>query len=122
MPLAAASAVTVLDDVNGGKFVKKPSHIGLTSDTLLGRQPWGSRKGFLRWSVWNRHRAKGVGTFWAYCGVDCYSSRPARVELSRVRNGHFTTMTIRSRQDGQLSTSTFRLVRGDSGWFWGSQG
>ncbi len=116
----AASAVTVLDDVNSGKFVKRPSHIGYTSDTVLGRLTWGERNGYLRWLEWNRHKAKGVGTLWAYCGVDCWSSRKARVTLDRVRNGHFTAMTIRARFGGEVRISTFRMTRGDSGWYWGS--
>ena len=106
--------------MNSGKFVKRPSHIGYTSDTVLGRLTWGERNGYLRWLEWNRHKAKGVGTLWAYCGVDCWSSRKARVTLDRVRNGHFTAMTIRARFGGEVRISTFRMTRGDSGWYWGS--
>ena len=116
----AASAVTVLDDVNGGKFVTRPSHIGYTSDTVLGRLTWGKREGYLRWRKWNRRTAKGVGTLWAYCGVECWSSRRAGVTLSRVRDSHFTRMTIRARYDGVVQSARFRMSRGDVGWYWGS--
>jgi len=117
---AAVSAVTVLDDVNSGKFVRRPSHIGYTSDTVLGRLTWGRHKGYLKWLAWNRRTASGVGTLWAYCGVDCWSSRKARITLDRVRNGHFTGMTIRARFGGEVRTSTFRMTGGDGGWYWGS--
>lgn len=116
----AASAVTVLDDVNGGKFVTRPSHIGYTSDTVLGRLTWGEHEGYLRWRTWNGRTAQGVGTLWAYCGVECWSSRKARVTLSRVRKGHFTHMTIRARYDGVMQSAHFRMTRGDVGWYWGS--
>ncbi len=118
---AAASAVTVLDDVNSGKFVTRPSHIGYTSDTVLGRLTWGKNEGHLTWRVWNRHKAKGLGTLWAYCGVECWSSRKARVTLSRPRNGHFTSMTIRARYNGAMRSTHLRMSGGgDLGWHWGS--
>lgn len=119
---AMASDVTVLNDVNGGRFVVRPSHIAYSSDIVLGRLTWGSKKGYLRWQKWNGRTAKGVGTLWVYCGAECWSSRKARVTLSGVRGGHFTRMSIRARYDGETETRTsiYRLAGTDyGGWYWG---
>ena len=87
------------------------SHIATTGDTVLGRQTWGRKNGSLRWQQWKRHTAEGVGSLWAYRGVDRWSSRKARVTLNDAHGGHFTRMTIRARNNGETRTRTLRLAR-----------
>ena len=94
---------TVTREVSQGRH----THIGYTSDTVLGRLAWGERNGYLRWLEWNRHKAKGVGTLWAYCGVDCWSSRKARVTLA----GRTSASAPQERKSGPEAA----LVSGEGG-------
>lgn len=113
---------------DGTGFKVRPSTINYTGDGsgIIGKLPGddraaGARPGFLHWTVWNRNRAAATGTVWLKsCNPDCAASPFYRYALtlsaSRVRDGHFTRMTLRYRYHRQPVVDKRCVPAGSSGW------
>lgn len=108
----------------------RPSSIDYTGDAsaFVGKLPGdirradGARPGFLQWTVWTGARAAGSGTIWFNtCTPDCADGRFQRTALTltatRVRNGHFTRMTLHYRYRGRAVEDT-RCVKDQRPRFW----
>jgi hypothetical protein len=92
----------------------RPTTIDFTGDGsgIIGRLPSDERAasrrpGFLHWTVWTSSRAAGNGTVWLRsCSPDCadspFYSYPLTLTAGRVRNNHFTRLTLRYRYHGHL--------------------
>lgn len=115
---------------NGSKLTVRPSSIDYTGDAsaFVGKLPGdirradGTRPGFLQWTVWTGARAAGSGTIWFNtCTPDCADGRFQRMPLTltatRVRNGHFTRMTLHYRYRGRAVADT-RCVKDKRPLFW----
>jgi hypothetical protein len=90
-PVAGAAVdshkVTVGETVGAhhlrAKYEVRPSQIAIM-------EPGGTRMSSLHWSLWTATKAKAKGAMVAGCGCGV----PARLVLTRVRDGHFTLMTV----------------------------
>jgi hypothetical protein len=93
--------------------IVRPHSISYTGDGtgIIGRLPSyspgvGQRPGYLHWTMWTRTHAEAVGTLWVKsCIPDCagspYYRQPVRVTAGRVRDGHFTRLTLYYSYQGQ---------------------
>ena len=97
------------------RFAVKPVGIGnITGDGSAFLGHIRGRSGAIRWSAWKTSGAEGTGKIWI---DDCipttaqgiFHSHRAHVHASRVRNGHFTRMTVRYRGGSQLWNAGTRL-------------
>ena len=93
----------------------RPATIGYTGDGsgIIGRLPSnayhhvvGQRPGFLHWTTWTRTHAAAVGTVWLLsCTPSCAASPfyryPVTITAGRVRDGHFTRLTLYYTYQGQ---------------------
>jgi hypothetical protein len=93
----------------------RPTTIGYTGDGsgIIGRLPSsfghsvvGQRPGFLRWTVWTHAHARAVGTLWVLsCTPSCAASPfyryPVTIAAGRVRDRHFTRLTLYYTYQGQ---------------------
>ena len=68
----------------------------------------GPGRGYLRWPTWNQQRAVGTATLWLKLGsptaTSPFTRLTASVTANRVRNGHFTRLTLRYRFRGRRVT------------------
>ncbi len=113
---------------DGTGFKVRPSTIYYTGDGsgVIGELPSGypaagTRPGSLDWTVWTRSRASATGTVWLKsCDPDCAASSFYRYALTltagRVRDGHFTRMTLRYRYRGHPVTDVRCVPPGSRGW------
>ena len=72
---------------------------------ILGKLPPSGRRGSMHWKVWNSKRAQALATVWLDdCNPSCadgkFHAYSGTVRADRVRNGHFTRLTIRFRFKG----------------------
>jgi hypothetical protein len=117
-PLAHAQRLPVLATGYGHAAVR-PTRIGYTGDGsgLIGTLPSnarhavGQRPGFLDWTAWTNTHATANGTVWLLsCVPNCAASPYHRYALTlvvgRVRNGHFTRMTLHYRYQGRPVSDT----------------
>jgi hypothetical protein len=130
-PHAHAQRLPVL--ANGvGHSVVRPTTIEYTGDGsgVIGKLPSsarravGQRPGFLHWTTWTNSSATADGTVWLLsCKPDCADSPYYRYALSltaaRVRNGHFTRMTLRYTYRGKQITDTRCVPDRRSRQVWG---
>jgi hypothetical protein len=112
-PQAHAARLPVLATEFGRPKVR-PTTIDYTGDGsgIIGRLPSdehaaSKRPGSLHWTVWTNRRAAGSGTVWLKsCNPDCaaspFYSYPLTLTAGRVRNGHFTRLTLRYRYRGRM--------------------
>jgi hypothetical protein len=113
----------------GTGFKVRPSSIYPTGDGsgVIGKLPSdygnvvGARPGFLDWTVWTGGRAAATGTLWEKsCIPDCAGSPFVRYALTltagRVRDGHFTRMTVRFRYHGKPQTGVWCVPPGQRNW------
>ena len=118
-PRAHAQRLPVLATGYQGARVR-PTSIGYTGDGsgIIGKLPSntfhhavGQRPGFLYWTVWTGTHAAATGTVWLLsCVPSCAASPFYRYALTltagRVRNGHFTRMTLHYRYNGRAVSDT----------------
>ncbi|MBV9001449.1 MAG: hypothetical protein JO304_20490 [Solirubrobacterales bacterium] len=111
----------------------RPTTIGYTGDGsgIIGKLPSnsfhhvvGQRPGFLHWTVWTDTHAAATGTVWLLsCRPSCAASPFYRYALTltagRVRNGHFTRMTLHYRYQGQPVSDTRCVPDGRPALIWG---
>lgn len=83
-------------------FAVRPISIITAGDgsSIIGERP--GRGGRIRWKTWSPTRAYGAGTFWINDGRPNMAQgtlHPHRATLkaTRVRHGHYTSLTIRYR-------------------------
>jgi len=110
-PRRASRLPTLLTGGMDGRFAVRPASIltgaGATVYDFVGAYP--GKGGRIRWTAWTTRKAQGVGTLWIN---DCIPSTAdgtwrghrATVSASRVRNRHFTRLTVRFRDDAEAKT------------------
>lgn len=112
------------------KYVVRPSSIYYTGDGsgLVGKlRPngglTGPGRGSLNWSLWGHGTASGSGTLWLKLGTPTatspYTKFSMTVSATRVRNGHFTRMTLHYTLHGQKVTDTRCVPDGGRVGEWG---
>jgi hypothetical protein len=99
------------------RYTVRPTSIYYTGDGsgLIGKdRPHGGLsgpgRGFLRWTKWTRQRAAAHGTLWLKLGVPAFSPYTRftlTLTAGRVRDGHFTRMTLHYRFKGKPQTPTW---------------
>ena len=111
-PRAQAQRLPVLATEFGAPKVRTTT-IDYTGDGsgIIGRLPSdlraaSKRPGLLHWTMWTGSRAVGNGTVWLkscipFCAVSPFYSYPVTLTAGRVRNGHFTRLTLRYRYHGR---------------------
>jgi len=94
-----------------GRFAVRPGTIwtgaGVTVFHYIGPSP--GKGGSIRWSEWTASEAHGVGTLWINdCVPDTargtWHGYRATIDASRVRDGRYTRMTVRFRENGEPRT------------------
>jgi hypothetical protein len=100
-----------------GRYTVRPTSIYFTGDGsgLIGvDRPHGGLsgpgRGFLHWTSWTRKGGAAVGTLWLKLGVPAFSpyTRFAlTLTVGRVRDGHFTRMTLHYRMGGNPQSQTW---------------
>lgn len=99
------------------KYLVRPTSIYYTGDGsgVVGKlRPHGGLtgpgRGSLHWGLWGAGTASGNGTVWLKLGTPTATSPFTKfavtVSATRVRNGHFTRMTLRYTLHGQKVTDT----------------
>lgn len=123
-----------------GMFAVRPGFLAFEpqgSSTVMGyilgpRQPlraYGHQGAGIRWTVWTRREARGVGTmYFNQCNPTCYSNNFARytvvLRANRVRIGRYTRLLLTYRWPGHVRQSPLRLGVQRAGpvrfynWFW----
>ncbi len=124
-PAEARSVPKVLTQDSTSTFGVRPSTIGYTGDGTgyIGKKPWGSRPGSVKWGKWNHKRARGVGTIWLNnCSPDCsrgeFRSVRGTVKLTKPKHGRFTRMTLRFNLRGEAVTDQRKLRHIDTYYRW----
>jgi hypothetical protein len=131
VPHAHAQGLPVLANGNGSSVVR-PTTIEYTGDGsgVIGKLPSrarhavGARPGFLHWTAWTNSHAEANGTVWLLsCQPDCadspYYRYALRLTAGRVRNGHYTRMTLHYTYHGQKITDTRCVPDRRSSQVWG---
>lgn len=75
---------TVFAHHRRAKYEVRPSQIGIM-------EPGRTKMSALHWSQWTASKAKAKGDM---VEIGCGCGVPARLVLTRVRDGHFTLMTV----------------------------
>jgi hypothetical protein len=131
-PQAHAQRLPMLQTGYGHTAVR-PTSILYTGDGsgIIGKLPShdfhrvvGQRPGFLHWTAWTNTHADANGTVWLLsCRPDCadspYYRYALRLTAGRVRNGHFTRMTLHYSYHGQKITDTRCVPDRRSRQVWG---
>ena len=104
---AAAHAKALPTLFTSSGFAVRPATVVYTGDGtgILGKLPPSHRRGRMHWNVWSSRRAQANATVWIDdCNPSCaqgkYHAYSGTVLANRVRNGHFTRLTIRFRFKG----------------------
>lgn len=122
---------TLLTQLPGPPFRVRPGRVIYTGDgsgILGGPRGRKHRFGRLTWHHWTQQSGFATGVAWLdnctpSCAQGTFEPFGARVNVFRVRHGHFTRLTIRFRYHGRRVTDRRVLMRLGRGYAWaiGSQ-
>jgi hypothetical protein len=134
--VASGPLPTVLTQDSTAAFAVKPTQIVVSANGTVvigGPTAWNGRKpapnhpasqfGRITWRSWSATQATGVATEWGESGrpnvaEGTYLAANFNIVASRVRDGHFTRLTLTQR-NGKPGRETLALRRAGAGYTWG---
>ena len=112
--VTAATTPHLLTEDFSTSFAVEPASLFPTGDGSIVIGKLGKRGHHIHWHKWTASRAFALATVWVDNGIPSvakgtFHGYRGSINASRVRDGHFTRMTVRYRQAGKLRSWALTL-------------